>query len=189
MSGQEPAVESLQVDFLYEPVLQAAELAPSTVTCLPCSRHLTVADAGMRTQWAMAAAKRPGKLKNAAQLPAGSDMTAQLQPRLQAPQRTALAAIQLLQTFAAGSQPRSFTAAASMPASALQQSLPSLGVRSDAAASIFAAVTRVAAVEQPSVQWSCLQGCQSAGPADQLKVTLWLCACFAAGCLRQSRLE
>ena len=161
------------MDFLYEPVLQAAGLAPALAHCSPHS-SLLVAALGSQARWALTGASCSKKQPSAAQPGASADIAAQVSAGL-GTQRAALGAIQLLQTFAGNPQARSFTAAGSTARGGCQPGGTGAGRHAGLAGAVLAAVTRVAAVEQPSLRWSCLHGCASAAQAAGIEVApAWL---------------
>ena len=102
-ASQASAAEGLQVDFLYEPMLQAAELAPDAAWGQSHRTSLTAVDEVTQTAWALG---RPMQSAKPGQMAAGPDVTVSVQQDQGLPHAAALRAVQLLQTFSAGAQAR-----------------------------------------------------------------------------------
>ena len=160
---------SSQVDFLYEPCLQACSPAECTPASPPAARVL-VSDAGQSRSFGHS--RHSSRTKTGlplAAILAGADMQVCSPAKRGSAQAACLDALQVLQAFTAAPAATSFEARTAASSAVLGAALPSSSKQpSDVAGAVVAAVARVAAVEFPSIRWSCLSGVsatqRSAGP-------------------------
>ena len=161
MQAKPAAVQAAysQIDFLYEPCLQACSPAESTSSSTPAAQVL-VLDAGQsRTFGRSRHSSRAKTGLPLAAILAGSDMQVCSPAKRGSAQAACLDALQILQAFIAAPASTSFetrtTACSAVGCATLPSSSRQL---SDVEGAVVAAVARVAAVECPSIRWSCVSG-------------------------------
>ena len=153
---------SLEVDFLYEPCLQAYSTA-DRAAAEPSAAGFLLADKSQQRSFGHS--RRSSKAKTGLLLAAvmpSPEMSAHCTAapgRHCGAQTACLDTLQILQTFTAAPAAASFAACAASQDAALCAMLPSTGKQvADVHGTVLAAVARVAAVEFPSIRWSCCSG-------------------------------